>query len=133
MGNENSTESSASDETQNVPRKKLWRPPTRAEEVVYPEQRRKKPLSNDDAFNSFIIRGKHKFRTMATFVTRRREEDISHTSPNVANNPIPAVKNSSANNKDDQKDNNFSDFIKHTKKKLRTTTIVGRNSSVKRG
>ncbi|KAL4337759.1 hypothetical protein HN51_047875 [Arachis hypogaea] len=132
MGNENSTASSASDdESQNVQRKKLWRAPTRADQhrVLHSEQRGKKPLSNDDAFNSFIKRGKNKLRTMATFGHRR--EETSNTSVDVANNGVPVVKNR-ANNKDDQKDN-FSDFIKHTKNKFRTTTIVGRNSSVKRG
>ncbi|KAK7257325.1 hypothetical protein RIF29_31209 [Crotalaria pallida] len=81
-------------------------------------------LDNDDTFNDFIRRAKYKIRSFSNI---GREQNNPAPAP-AALTPDGANNNINATNYENQKDQ-FADFIQVAKKKLRTTSRVGKNSS----
>ncbi|KAL4370808.1 hypothetical protein AHAS_Ahas06G0102800 [Arachis hypogaea] len=93
---------------------------------------------NDDTFNEYIQRAGQKIRTGASKIID--PEFISNTSSSpTTTTDEQDVANTNYyyfDNKEKENDQQFSDFIQIAKKKLRTTSRVGRNNnngSFKRG
>ncbi|WVZ06258.1 hypothetical protein V8G54_019604 [Vigna mungo] len=78
------------------------------------------PLDNDETFNSFIRRAKGKIRTVS---------HIGREQSNVA--PAPLPNHDEANARDNLNDQ-FSNFIKSSKKKLRSTSSMRKHGSFNR-
>ncbi|KAL9331741.1 hypothetical protein ACSQ67_001351 [Phaseolus vulgaris] len=76
------------------------------------------PLDNDETFNSFIKRAKGKIRTVS---------HIGGEQSNVAPAPLPDDKANARDNLNDQ----FSNFIKTSKKKWRSTSSMRKHGSFK--
>ncbi|CAJ1906388.1 unnamed protein product [Sphenostylis stenocarpa] len=77
------------------------------------------PLDNDETFNSFIRRAKGKIRTVS---------HIGREQSNVAPAPPPDEEAKARDNLNNQ----FSNFIKSSKKKLRSTSSMRMHGSFKR-
>lgn len=84
------------------------------------QQGKKTVVDINDTFTEYIERARHRIRTVSN-VGRGQ----SHSAPDEA---------SGKNNKMENHRDQFSDFIQHSKKKMRTTTSnVGKTSTLKRG
>lgn len=100
--------------------------------VVHSDQQQWKApvIDNDDTFTNFIQRTKYKLRTITM-----SKSNIDRVQSNTAPAPPDHEANcgSTNNNSNENQKDQFSEFIKLAKKKMTTTSSIGKNGSFRRG
>lgn len=89
------------------------------------KQKIETPLDNDETFNSFIRRAKKKIRTVTMSKSNIDREESYKTAPAAPDQEVNVGDNSY---KENYQREQFDDFIKIAKKKMRATSSIRNNS-----
>lgn len=97
--------------------------------LQHSEQQGKKSLDFNDTMAEYIQRAKYRIRTVSNVGQGQSNYSASHEANGYGNGRSATT----AANKVEVHRDQFQDFIEKTKKKIRTTSNVGKTSSFKRG